>query len=883
DDNFEGFAGVTVDLAAGTAIDGFGATDTLTNIENVRGTDFGDTITGDGANNVLEGKDGDDTLSGGAGNDTIDGGLGSADRAVFAGNFADYTVTDNGGGSVTVTDNVGTDGTDQLQDVEFLQFADLVANPGLLAGTAIITGTSGNDTLNGTAGNEIFVASTGSDIVASGGGTDTLLVELGLIIETAVVDTTSGDLTVILADGNDDLSQTVIENHLANPFTSVVADLDEDGELDIFQVASTFTAATSENTVIVGSDDVGGETISGNSGDDLLYGNAGNDVLNGNSGDDFIFGGAGSDIIDGGAGFDGAVYSEGPETVGVTVNLSTGTAIDTFGDTDTLINIESVFGTDQVDNITIGLAGVSTSANGYFGDDILIGTDGTNGRFSGGEGNDTITGGDFTNLFKAQRDTVDYSEDILDGGTAGVNVNLAAGTAIDGFGNTDTLSGLERVIGTIQDDVIVGSDTTVNGSAFNNTERFAGLAGNDSIDGGLGNNVVDYSQDEKFGGFQAVTVDLAAGTAIDGFGDTDTLTNIERVRGTSHDDVFTAGGGGQQFIGLGGSDTIDGGSGGSDEVRYDVDASFGGTAGVNVNLATGVAIDGFGTTDSLSGIERARGTSEDDTLIGNASNNRFRGLDGNDTIDGGAGTGDEVDYVQDFNKGGTQDVTVDLSAGTAIDGFGGVDTLSNIENIRAGVFDDTLTGDANANRFIGLAGNDTIDGGDGIDQVDYSQDSVFGGIVGVTVDLSAGTATDGFGSTDSLTNIESVTGTEFADNITGDIGSDTLTGGLGSDIFRYTAADQSATGASDLIADFIADTASSDHDVISLEGVVSGAFSFVGDETTAFSGGGNASAKFNDTTKILEIDVDGNLTTDMEIELTNVALADLDDTDFSVS
>ncbi|MBT7487613.1 MAG: hypothetical protein HN673_14685, partial [Rhodospirillales bacterium] len=71
--------------------------------------------------------------------------------------------------------------------------------------------------------------------------------------------------------------------------------------------------------------------------------------------------------------------------------------------------------------------------------------------------------------------------------------------------------------------------------------------------------------------------------------------------------------------------------------------------------------------------------------------------------------------------------------------------------------------------------------------------------------------------------------------------------------------------------------------VISLEGVVSGAFSFVGDETTAFSGGGNASAKFNDTTKILEIDVDGNLTTDMEIELTNVALADLDDTDFSVS
>ena len=618
-----------------------------------------------------------------------------------------------------------------------------------------------------------------------------------------------------------------------------------------------------------------------------FIGTAAADTLSGTAGDNFLIGLAGADIIDGRDGFDEADYSEDAFNgggAGISADLTTGTVIDGFGDTDTLLNIEIILGTDFGDSIKVGLPGTTTIADGLAGDDTLTGTDGTNSAFTGGAGNDVITGGDLTNIFKTQRDTVDYSEDEFEGGAAGINVNLATGTVIDGFGDTDTLSGIERVIGTNQDDVFVGSDTTVNNSAFNNLERFTGLAGNDTIDGGLGNDIANYSDDERYGGGQGITADFIAGTVIDGFGDTDTIINIERIRGTSQDDVFTAGSGGQQFIGLAGNDTDTGGSGGgSDEVRYDIDAFFGGTAGVNVNLSTGVAIDGFGNTDTLSGIERVRGTREDDTLIGDASSNRLRGLEGNDSLDGGDGSFDEVDYIGDFNAGGTQAVTVDLSAGTAVDGFGDVDTLTNIENIRAGVFDDSLTGDANANRFIGFDGNDTIDGGDGIDEVSYSQDSIFGGKAGVTVDLGAGTATDGFGSTDSLTNIESVRGTDFGDDITGGLGANTLTGGDGSDIFRYTATGDSAAGTPDQITDFVADNADPSHDVISLEGVVSGAFSFVGDENTSFAGGGNGSARFNDTSKILEIDVDGNSTIDMEIELNNVLLSDLDDTDFSVS
>ncbi len=50
-----------------------------------------------------------------------------------------------------------------------------------------------------------------------------------------------------------------------------------------------------------------------------------------------------------------------------------------------------------------------------------------------------------------------------------------------------------------------------------------------------------------------------------------------------------------------------------------------------------------------------------------------------------------------------------------------------------------------------------------------------------------------------------------------------------------------------------------------------------------FAGGGNTSARFNDTTKVLEIDSDGDATADMEITRQQVRLADLDAADFTVT
>jgi Ca2+-binding RTX toxin-like protein len=130
--------GITVDLAAGTATGPEIDNDLLSGIENVEGGSGNDTLSGtDGVNwlagvagsDLLEGRAGDDTLVGGAGDDTLVGGDGE-DRAVFSGDFADYQMTDLGGGSYEVVDLrvASPDGTDLLIDVENLEFADQVVD-----------------------------------------------------------------------------------------------------------------------------------------------------------------------------------------------------------------------------------------------------------------------------------------------------------------------------------------------------------------------------------------------------------------------------------------------------------------------------------------------------------------------------------------------------------------------------------------------------------------------------------------------------------------------------------------------------------------------------------------------------------------------------------
>ncbi|MTH94954.1 hypothetical protein, partial [Roseibium sp. RKSG952] len=123
------------------------------------------------------------------------------------------------------------------------------------------------------------------------------------------------------------------------------------------------------------------DTIIGDDADNTLYGYGGDDVIYGGDGDDIIDGGDGSDYLDGGAGTDTLVFQN--TDGGIVVDLSAETVSDDgFGNVDTIVNFENVYGTDYNDVIT-----------GDDGDNVLYGADGDDTIY-GGDGNDLLVGGD---------------------------------------------------------------------------------------------------------------------------------------------------------------------------------------------------------------------------------------------------------------------------------------------------------------------------------------------------------------------------------------------------------------------------------------------------------------------------------------------------------
>lgn len=128
------------------------------------------------------------------------------------------------------------------------------------------------------------------------------------------------------------------------------------------------------------SDDI----LSGLAGDDVLIGAGGADTLLGGMGGDSFIGGAGNDRIDGGSNTDFVSYAGAASAVNV--DLTTGTA--TGGDgTDTLINIEAVYGSRFDDRLTGNY--LSNLIVGDAGNDTIEGQSGAN-YLDGGAGNDLL-------------------------------------------------------------------------------------------------------------------------------------------------------------------------------------------------------------------------------------------------------------------------------------------------------------------------------------------------------------------------------------------------------------------------------------------------------------------------------------------------------------
>ena len=72
-----------------------------------------------------------------------------------------------------------------------------------------------------------------------------------------------------------------------------------------------------------------------------------------------------------------------------------------------------------------------------------------------------------------------------------MNVDLGAGTAT-GEGN-DTISSIENVLGSAQNDVIVGDNSDNVLSGFDGNDTLSGAGGNDTLNGGNGTDTADYS------------------------------------------------------------------------------------------------------------------------------------------------------------------------------------------------------------------------------------------------------------------------------------------------------------------------------------------------------------------------------------------------------
>jgi Ca2+-binding RTX toxin-like protein len=413
-----------------------------------------------------------------------------------------------------------------------------------------------------------------------------------------------------------------------------------------------------------------GARLAGENGDDTLVGGPGPDALRG---------GDGADSLRGGGGLDTATYSE--RSAGVSVTL-------------------------PVDSLDVR-ADDGNSADGGAGARDTIFTDVENAV--GGAGRDSLLGNNAANLLDG-RDNADTlsgrgGDDRLDGGlgpdimvgntgvdrvlyddrTKPVNVTLD-GLSNDGNPIDDVIlnaSGVppadnvdvENVTGGDAADTLVGSSAANQLSGRSGDDTLDGANGSDDLDGGEGQDALEGGGggDDVSGGSGVDRVSYATSivgvrVSLDGVADdgnagdafTDNIrSDVERLTGTSFNDVlrgsenadFLDGGSGKDVIeGAGGDDVLRGGAAddvldggdGEDTAEYqDHDApvvvTLDGIAndGTPDTKAAGTPFDASEHDNVLT--EDVTGTEKADVITGDDGDNELRGEGGDDTLRGGGG------------------------------------------------------------------------------------------------------------------------------------------------------------------------------------------------------------------------------------------------------
>ena len=730
--------------------------DRVKEVENIIGSAYGDTLTGDENNNdlkglagddILSGKGGNDTLVGGEGNDTLDGGTGN-DTYVFAGSYGADTIKGNSGAAILSFVDAGG-----LGDFRFSR-AD------------------NNDVVITTVSNSV----TGSvTILAVAYGQGRYTIQHG----------TGTELKILgkLFHGTDEVD---------DDFTGTAG-------VDLM-------LGLGGNDMLKGG--AGADTLFGGAQHDILKGGAGADTLYGGRGDDTLEGGADGDTFDGGAGSDtisyaGYVDNDDP-TAGIDVNLAKNffSKGDAAGDSiaaGALRSIENLIGSAGNDRLS-GDREVNTLTGGlgddYFygnaGDDILEGGGGTDRyTFEGSYGADTIQedpDGGVLHFFNAAgigdfRFSRADNNDVLI--THGSNsVTIVAASYADGrytlqIGSGSVTKTLGKLyLGTTEDD---REGTAIVGSG--DADLIFGFAGDDRLDGGLG-------EDTLVGGGG---VDTLRGGADD-----DTLVGgggNDILRGGVGDDTLYGNKGDDNLYGGAGADTyVFDGNWGADTIRDEEGTGnkihFRGVEN-HETLVFAREDNGDVTITHDSGSVRilaaayAHGRysihySDSNTLLGRLSISML----GGERIE--ANVDDEV-----------QDRMLGVIGEDYLEGGGGSDNLYGggyDDTLRGGAGNDFLYGGGGADRLDGGAGADRLDGGANEDTVLYSSAGASSGILGITVDLFANTGEGSDAQGDTFFNVENVIGSNFADTLTGDGFANKLSGGAGDDTLDGGADDDTLAG-----------------------------------------------------------------------------------------
>lgn len=298
--------------------------------------------------------------------------------------------------------------------------------------------------------------------------------------------------------------------------------------------------------------------------------------------------------------------------------------------------------------------------------------------------------------------------------------------------------------------------------------------------------------------------------------------------------------GSDTIYGTGGDDSFRG-EGGNDLIYGDYNPA--GTTGSGADTLRGGTgadtLNGGGSSDSLFSDEGQDLGLENDVLYGEGGNDTLS-IGYGDSADGGTGVDSLNLVLSAMSSGAIIDLSSVSSGGSFTVGQGAITQIEKIANLQGSEFADTvrlsstwngstlhgnggddllealgsgnkLFGDGGNDRLLGGAYDDVFDGGFGIDTTDYARAT---GSVTVTLVTTAQQDT-GAGGKDTLTSIENLSGSAFADKLTGNAvdnllvgaagndqllgqegsdtleggtGADTLSGGLGDDIYLVSDA-----------------------------------------------------------------------------------------------